>query len=405
MKKLTFLLMVIMVLAVTANAQKIDGSWLVTKIVVGDKVHEPLFVIEYKTDGSIITQGINVGSWRHNQKEKKLIMESSMDKDFGGDCKISNLNQKDLNFEKNGEKWSLSRLNMDEIAKNNAESGLIGSWEFADDANDDVTSVLNFEAPDSFTLIEKQPGMESRNGGMWIFNEQEKGLLILSRHIRINGKNKILKINEKELVLENSGEKIVIRKLEEKQSNIERLNFTEADFFDENDEYKYYDDEEKLPWGDPFEMLMTLVNTRQLEYIYSSLVEGTKVFETKKLVADVNTNVDEQMLDIDFIFGGYDRYNLPDDTQLPPNVLDFNYGSKLYPLKDDSFRVIGNEEITTESGTYKCTVVESAGSRDECYKLWMINNRPGVYAKIIVDKAGIFGYYNTYELKNIIEIN
>ena len=402
MKKLTFLLMAILILVVTAGAQKIEGTWLVTKIVVGDKVHEPLFVIEYSTDG-IIAQGINMGTWSHNQKEKKLIMESSMDKDFVGDCKITSLNQKNLNFEKNGEKWFLSRLNMDEIAKNNSLSGLIGSWEFADDSNDDITRILNFETPDRFTLIEKQPGMQSKNGGMWIFNAQEKSLLILARRTMINGKNKILKINKKELVLENSGEKIAIRKLDKKQREIERLNFTEADFYNENDEFKYDEDENKLPWSDPFVMLMNLVDTKQLEYSFSSLIEGTKVFETKKLIADVNTNIDEEMLSIDFIFYGYDRYNLPDDTQLPPNVLDFNYGSKLYPLNDNSFRVIGNEEITTASGTYQCTVLETLGSHDECYKLWMINNKPGVYAKIIDDKSGQFGHYNIYELTKLIQ--
>ncbi|MBL4560961.1 MAG: hypothetical protein JKX79_08240, partial [Labilibaculum sp.] len=144
MKKATIILIVLLSLIKVTNAQdsKISGSWLVTKIVVGDKVHEPLFVVEYNTDGLIITQGINVGSWSYNEKEEKLIMTSDMDKDFGGDCKISNLNQKNLNFEKNGEKWFLSRLNMDEIAKNNAESGLIGSWEFADNSDDDVTRVL-----------------------------------------------------------------------------------------------------------------------------------------------------------------------------------------------------------------------------------------------------------------------
>jgi len=404
MKKLTFLLMAILTLVVTAGAQGIEGTWLVTKIVVGDKVHEPLFVIDYTTDGHIMTQSINVGTWSHNQKEEKLIMDSSMDKDFGGDCDIISLNQKNLNFEKNGEKWFLSRLNMDEIAKGNSESGLIGSWEFTDDANDDdITRILDFEAPDSFTLIEKQPGMQSRNGGMWIFNDEEKSLLIISRGVKINGKNRVLKISETELLLENSGEEIAIRKFDETQGDIERLSFTEADFFDENNEYKYYKDEEKLPWSDPFDMLMTLVNTKQLQYSFSSLIDGTKVFETKKLIADVNTNVDEQMLSIDFIFYGYDRYNLPDDTQLPPNVLDFNYGSKLYPLGENSYRVIGNEEITTTSGTYECTVIESAGSHDECYKLWMINNKPGVYAKIIEDKSGQFGHYHIYELTELTQ--
>ncbi|MRT93135.1 hypothetical protein [Ancylomarina sp. 16SWW S1-10-2] len=402
MKKLTFLLMSILVLVVTAGAQGIEGTWLVTKIVVGDKIHEPLFVLEYNTEG-IIAQGINMGTWSHNQKEEKLIMKSNMDKDFVGDCQITKLNQKDLNFEKNGEKWFLSRLNMDEIAKNNSQSGLIGSWEFANEANDDVTRILNFETPDRFTLVEKEPGMQSKNGGMWIFNAQEKSLLILARGTKINGKNKILKINKKELVLENSGEKIVIRKLDEKQNEIERLTFTQADFYDENDDFKYDEDENKLPWTDPFEMLMTLVNTKQLEYSFSSLIEGTKVFETKKLVADVSTNVDEQMLTIDNIFDGYDRYNLPEDVEFPSNTFNFNYGSKLYPLEQNSFRIIGSEEITTPAGAYDCTVIEALGSHDKCYKLWMINNKPGVYAKIIDDQSGDFGHYNIYELTQLIQ--
>ena len=401
MKKLTFLLIAIMVLAVSANAQEVEGSWLVTKIVVGDKVHEPLFVLEYNAEGSVITQGINVGTWSHNQKEEKLIMESSMDKDFGGDCKIISLNQKNLNFEKSGEKWFLSKLDMDQIAKQNSESGLIGSWEFADEENEEVTRVLTFEAPDSFTLIEKQPGMESTNGGMWIYNEQEKSLLVLSRRIKINGKNKIHKINENELLLENSGEEIIIRKLADNSSMIERLNFTEDDFFDENGNYKYDGEEGKLPWTDSFEMLMSLVNTSQLEYNFSTLVEGTDVFETKELIADVKADKEEQTLSIDFIFYGYDRYNLPDDTQLPPNKLDMSYGNQFFPLGEESFRVVGKEDLETVSGTYNCTVVESTGSSEQRYKLWMINDKPGVYAKIIEDKEGMFGHYHIYELKSI----
>ncbi|MDM8159015.1 hypothetical protein QUH73_04190 [Labilibaculum sp. K2S] len=407
MKKATIILIVLLSLIKVTNAQdsKISGSWLVTKIVVGDQVDEPLFVIDYSANGSIITQGIDVGSWSHNQKEEKLIMTSDMDKDFVGDCKIINLNEKELNFEKGDQKWFLSRLNMDEIAKINSESGLIGSWKFADDANDDSTRVLTFEAPDSFTFIEKEPGMESRTGGMWIYNQEEKSLLLIGRIEQVRGKNRILTISKKELVLENAGVEIIIRKSDDSSQKIERLNFTGDDFFDENGDYKYDSEEGKLPWTDPFEMLMSLVNTSQLEYNFSTLVEGTKVFETKKLTADVKTDKDEQSVSIDFIFYGYDRYNLPDDTQLPPNILDFNYYNRLYPLKENSFRVAGQEKLTTPSGTFDCTVIESVGTSEEKYKLWMINDKPGIYAKIIEDKDGMFGHYYIYELKNIITNN
>ncbi|MDQ1769839.1 hypothetical protein GQR60_08590 [Labilibaculum sp. A4] len=407
MKKATIILIVLLSLIKVTNAQdsKISGSWLVTKIVVGDQIDEPLFVIDYSADGSIITQGIEVGSWSHNQKEEKLIMSSDMDKDFGGDCEIISLNQKELNFEKGDQKWFLSRLNMSEIAKTNSESGLIGSWEFADDANYEGTKVLNFEAPDSFTLVEKQEGMQSQTGGMWIFNPKEQSLLLIGRIDQIGGKNKILTISKTKLVLENAGSETAMRKSDDNSQKIERLNFTEDNFFDENGDYKYDSEEGKLPWTDPFEMLMSLVNTSQLEYNFSALVEGTKVFETKKLTADVKTDKDEQSVSIDFIFYGYDRYNLPDETELPPNVLDFNYYNRLYPLKENSFRVAGQEKLTTPSGTFDCTVIESVGTSEEKYKLWMINDKPGIYAKIIEDKEGMFGHYYIYELKNIITNN
>ncbi len=404
MKKTTFLLIAILILVTTAGAQEIEGTWLFTKVMVKNKVHEPLTVIEFNADGFIMTQGINVGSWSHNRKEGKLIMKTNHDKDFDGDCNIISLDQKELNFEKNGEKWFLSKLNMDKIAKNNSESGLIGSWEFTNDTNDDITRVLNFEAPDSFTLIEKQPGMESRNGGMWIFNSHEKSLLILARGTKINGKNRILKITDKELLLENSGEEITIHKLDNQKNKIERLSFTQDMFIDENDNYLYEADEEKLPWNDPYQMIISLKNTDQLIYKYANLIEDTEIFENKTLKADVETNEDEKMLIIDFIFYGYDRYNLPDDTQLPSKQLNFSFDYKTYPLRDFLFRISGEETITTKAGTFNCTLLEAYDSmNEESLKLWMVNDKPGVYAKIIADKAGMFGHYHIYELIEIIK--
>jgi len=34
-------------------------------------------------------------------------------------------------------------------------------------------------------------------------------------------------------------------------------------------------------------------------------------------------------------------------------------------------------------------------------KLWMINSKPGIFARIIVDKPGTFGLYGVYELEEI----
>lgn len=132
-------------------------------------------------------------------------------------------------------------------------------------------------------------------------------------------------------------------------NTVARLAFTEADFFNEDGDYKYYDDDGKLPWQDIDAMLMSLVNVKQLVYKFFILDEKAMVFNDKILSAEVNSNPSEQALSIDFIFYGYDRCNLPDDTELPPNT---EYSNPLYPEEDNLFRVSGFEKITTKPGTF-----------------------------------------------------
>jgi len=184
---------------------------------------------------------------------------------------------------------------------------------------------------------------------------------------------------------------------------IERFNFNQDMFIDQDENYKYEADEEKLPWKSSYEMMMSLINTDQLIYKYANLIEDTEIFENKTLKADIKTNEDAQMLSIDFIFRGYDRYNLPEDADLAPNQLDFRFDNKIYPLKDLLLRISGKETITTNAGTFKCTLIEAYSNlSEESYKLWMINDKPGVYAKIIADKAGMFGHYHVFELSKIV---
>ena len=184
---------------------------------------------------------------------------------------------------------------------------------------------------------------------------------------------------------------------------IERINFNQDMFIDQDENYKYEADEEKLPWKSSYEMMMSLINTDQLIYKYANLIEDTEIFENKTLKADIKTNEDAQMLSIDFIFRGYDRYNLPEDADLAPNQLDFRFDNKIYPLKDLLLRISGKETITTNAGTFKCTLIEAYSNlSEESYKLWMINDKPGIYAKIIADKAGMFGHYHVFELSKIV---
>lgn len=293
------------------------------------------------------------------------------------------------------------------------QTELIGKWhlwkvEVDEEVHENLKAVYVFEKGGDLKAARSEQS-ELMDVGTWKFNEKQQVITMNSSlDDDFNGKAKLLKISEMELVYEKDKATLYFKKIlmrnevleveGEAVSDLIRLKFTEADFFNEDGDYKYYEDEAKLPWQDKIEMLMSLVNVTQLVYKVSTLEEETGSFESKLLKADVHSSPSEQSLSIDFIFNGYDRCNLPEDADLPPNT---EYTNLLYPEEENSFRVSGAEQITTSAGTFDCTVVEVVGRFETCKKLWMINDKPGTYAKIISDKPGLFGQYSVYELQEI----
>lgn len=236
--------------------------------------------------------------------------------------------------------------------------------------------------------------------GTWEYDKRQNSILLNSSLDKnINGKAELLKVTEDELQYKKDGIIYTLLKYNEDEEYGPMLDFSEADFFSEEGDYKYEGEEENLPWKDPAEMLLSLVNVKQLVYKRSKLNELTNSFEDIILRADVAANADEMSLSIDYIFFGFDRYNLPEETELPPNT---EYENLLFPEVEFNFRIVDTQEITTNAGTFLCTVIEAA--QDEIQKkLWMINDRPGVYAKLIIEKPGRYGAYSLeiYELNEI----
>jgi hypothetical protein len=142
-----------------------------------------------------------------------------------------------------------------------------------------------------------------------------------------------------------------------------------------------------------------LLNINQLVYNYSTLISGTNAFETKTLTADVKATPEEEGFVIDDVFNGFDRYNLPEDAEFYENP---EYTNPLYPLNEETFRVVGSEKITTPAGTFDCTVVEAVNDSEVLKKLWMISDQIGIYAKIIEENPDeVWGHYSVYELQEI----
>lgn len=236
--------------------------------------------------------------------------------------------------------------------------------------------------------------------GTWKYDKNKNSIYLSSTvEKEMNGKAEIIKITENELQYKKDGAIYSLIKYlpTEELGNV--LDFSEADFFTEDGDYKYENEFQKLPWQDSYAMISELDNLKQLVYKYSLWNNDTKTFDSSILRADVLANKEKMTLSIDYIFFGYDRYNLPEDTELPPNR---EYSNLLYPEVEFNFRITGTEEIETPAGTFSCTVIEAV-NEEVLKKMWMINNKPGIYAKVIIEKPGMFGmfYHGIFELKEI----
>ena len=430
MTKIYVLLLILLTVSANLLAKEtsVIGSWLLTKVEEKGKTEEVYAQINFKDDGYAEWEGRVFGKWVRNKKT--FTIESEMIKEIAAEWKISTLNNDELVLTKPGSKLNFIKFDEIKIEEANKNSGLEGTWKVEEitvvasedmieeaveeateegavessdeeweDTDEEFEKTLIFSLPNNIKILEVFIGGTSTGSGTWMYNESDKSLIVMTRDENLRGKSKVVKLTDKELVIENKRGTVKAVKVEQKDIKIERLEFTESDFYDENGDYKYGGDIEKLPWEDYYLILKSLNNIKQLTYDYSTLVDDAGVFDTKTLTANIVVNMDEEMIEFDDIFKGTDRNSISEDEEMPIEYA--NPDNPLFPFEDNSFRVAGEEEITTPAGTFKCTTVETTGHFDEVIKLWMINDKPGVIAKAILEQPGHFGYYKVFELTEI----
>lgn len=402
MKKTLLIIISLIAFLCYANAQvnELEANWLLNKVIVEGKTYEPYIIMDFNHKGIVNIKDREIASWHY--KEGILILKSDIKKNYNGNFTVVQASSNEIIFENKTQSWHLSKYNVAKIEAGNIQSGFIGTWKIMNTGGTNAIKLLTFSTPDKFISVKKEKGSETRSKGKWVYDKANNSLLMIGRIDAIRGKSKIIKLDTKEFILENEQGIFSAERIAQNANKIERITFNQGMFIDDDENYIYEAHEENLPWSNSYQMMTSLKHTNQLIYNYANLIEDTKTFENKTLKADVKINEDEHILSIDFIFHGYDRYNLPDDAELPPNQLDFRFDNRIYPLKNLLFRIKGEETITTKAGTFNCILVEAFSNLfEESYKLWLIKDKPGIYAKIVADKAGIFGHYHIFELTNI----
>ncbi|WP_457618959.1 hypothetical protein [Lutibacter sp.] len=249
--------------------------------------------------------------------------------------------------------------------------------------------------------------------GTWKYNEKQKAIVMASDLDKdFNGEAIVLKVNDTELSYKKNNAILYFNRLEkldlppeiEPAATIKpTLSYSYDDLLDEEGSFDFEGESAKLPWKIE-NVLNFLKDFNDIIYTVTSFREGSAP-DSFLVSSRIVYNKEEQTVDVrEYSFFQKDYIEMNEEF-IPINEA-ANYQEKLYFFpkdKLDLFRVIGTEKVATLYGNVICTVVEGFGMFDDKIKYWMINEKPGVFAKIIIVKGEDppFGYTKVYALKEI----
>ncbi len=395
MKKLLlfFTLTFLSISCITANSMDISNTWLLTKVEIDGEWENVYQTFSFKPNGNVSLQDRVFGTWKIDNEKQIVKIDSKLIKEFSDNWNISKHTETELILKSPTATMNLVSYNPAQTATENKKSGLLGVWNFKIDDTEGGNTFLYFQEPNILSIKKIEPGVTSRTKGIWIYYKSTESVIMIINDYSLKGKSKVLSITDKKLVLEKDNNTITGYRLE--QNALEREELPAIDDSSlETDNQDYNKDQlnyESCNWFNLEAKTSYLKNVTALKYRKSTLLDEFNVFTTSNISAGVSLDENRESIIIDKTFE-----NLP--------AGEYSENNAFFPLEEPFFySVSGEKEITVPAGTFKCKIIDTDDySMDNRTRLYMIENRPGIYAKIInIQKQFDEETYTMYELTDI----
>jgi len=384
MKKTLFLSLLFFSLALHAQ-DTIEGTWLMTRVENNEKADEPYIVTHFKPDGKMYFRDFEIATWKASGKQ--LVFDSKYDPKFSGKANVLKLDDKELIYQKGDDKYYYVRYDEKIISAHPVYRQLLGAWKLSGTQ----TSIYYFGKDNSMAELTLFTDGSMTTKGDWFYLPAENNLVIQADVANFKGTNRILQINQDILELEYKGIKYTLEKMPSVESPSDKLNFTYEDI--EANESEVQD----LPWSDEA-LFGFLSSVKELYYARKTFEKDVKTYSTEDWQFDVQVDPDEKEIK----FTGYRVQNGKKikESEMNKAFLENTY-NRFFPQEEIApFRILNNfEKITINDKVYACTVVEGFNGDDKI-KYWMINDMPGVFAKIIRQNDDN-DYYVVYQWKGL----
>lgn len=278
------------------------------------------------------------------------------------------------------------------------ESKIIGNWQLTQvEANGKTETAIEL----IFIFTEKGALKFARDansriidGGTWKYNEKKHAIVLASEMDKdFRGEAEILKLTETELIYKKEGATWAFNKLAKLNTPpkvaMEKpiLSFDRDDLFDNEEGFDEKAEARKLPWNITA-VVNYLKNKKEVVFQNTSFPDSR---EAASWVVSTKFNYNETDQTLDARNYSYAQNDYIDMTEQPMSVDYFKENKedfRFYPEEElDYYKVVStNEILKTALGEFECTVVEGMGGFSEKFQYWMVNNQPGVFAKIITVK-------------------
>lgn len=375
MKRVSVLFFALLLSAasITAKELPIVGKWLLTIAEVDGHKQEVYSEVVFKEDGYAEMDGRVFGTWDYDKKSKSITIESKMIEEFAGKRTVSNPSKSEMMFSGDGLILHFLKLDEAKIKKENDASGLLGLWQFS---KDQETTYIKFEAPNVVRYHSITEYSSSSGAGIWMYNNKEQTVILMLNNRGLSGNNKVEEITDNTFKIVKGESSIDATKVQG-AAEVEALSFTAEDInesLDYRNENLTFDAINYL-WKNTEAKTQYLKNVSKLSYSHTEKITKLNTYIANEISASISYDEDYQQITSDPIFGEMSSEDLSEENLF-------------YPLEiGRSYRIIGDEIITVPAGTFNCKVVEAiAGYGDVKLKVYMISNRPGVYAKIIMNQ-------------------
>jgi hypothetical protein len=369
----------------TFAQNEISGEWILYKIVQNNKIITPYYPVQFTRNGKMLIQGRELANWKKN---KQSILFTSENNQLNGTAIIIKLDKKELIYKTKKQAYYYKKYKPETVKNDKIYQKLTGVWKI----QGNFITVNKFDDSGEFTQLVTGNGSTITDKARWLYIPDEKSLIIQGDVEVLRGISIIRNINDEYMELEQNGINYQLEKMPV-VNKVSHLDFT----YDDIEEHP--SEPTDLPWNDEnlYDFLSSIKNINYQKAIYQPEVH---VFLYKQIKSVCQIQPDQNKITV-INYHLKDEEAIKESETLKGNL--YNAYNYFFPQKElIPFRVINkNKPVQINNQTYSCTVVEGMDG-DTKIKYWMINNMPGIFAKIIIDNNNSgTGFYQIIKLTGI----